>query len=237
MSSSSSFHSNPAVTRAVERQMRNWEIARAQRGPAAAAKPSVHDFIALSRAVGAGGGAIAAALGERLGWPVFDQQILNVMAGDDESRQRVYASMDERDLTWCEEVLRSLMGHEFKRNDYFHCLSRTIVGLARQGPAVFLGRGADVILPRDKGLRVRLVAPMRMCVANYAARHNLPPEKAEAAVRENEKNRAEFVRHHFHIATDAPDRFDLVINLGTFSAEKTVELILAARGVMAARSA
>ena len=110
-----------AAARLVERQMRNWELARAQRlSVPAPQRKEVEDFIAVSRAVGAGGVEVAARLGEALSWPVFDREILDVMAGDDEMRRQVYASMDERDMSWFEETASSLLQPEVVKNDYFH---------------------------------------------------------------------------------------------------------------------
>jgi len=83
----------------VEKQMRNWELAKAQRLTVPEPRRAeVEDFIAISRSVGAGGNSVAVVLGEALGWPVFDKEILQTMAGDDAIRREIYASMDERDI-------------------------------------------------------------------------------------------------------------------------------------------
>lgn len=216
----------------VERQMRNWELARAQRPtePTPVQK-EVEDFIAISRAVGAGGLDVATRLGETLKWPVFDREILDLMAGDNELRRRIYASMDERDMGWCEETLQVLLRPEFVKNDYFHRLTKTVLMLARQGHAVFLGRGVDLILPRSVGFRVRLVAPHETCVANYAQRHSLSQEEAETEITRVEQERAEFIQHHFQADAADQARYDLVINMDQLSAEQAVDVILTARGV------
>ena len=219
-----------AAARLVERQMRNWELARAQRlSVPAPQRKDVEDFIAVSRAVGAGGVEVAARLGEALNWPVFDREILDVMAGDDEMRRQVYASMDERDMSWFEETASSLLQPEVVKNDYFHRLTETVLSLARQGHAVFLGRGADLILPQDIGFRVRLVAPRGTCVANLARRRNLSHKEAEAQVARLERQRAEFTQHHFQIDAADQTRHDLIINMGRFAPDQAVNLILSAR--------
>ncbi|MCP5110323.1 MAG: cytidylate kinase-like family protein, partial [bacterium] len=66
------------TSRLVERQMRNWELARAQRVevPAVPGAKEVEHYVAISRTVGSGGSEVAVLLGERLGWPVFDKEIL-----------------------------------------------------------------------------------------------------------------------------------------------------------------
>ena len=146
--SSRMISNNPAIARLVERQMRNWELGRDQRLDSTLPGTSrVEEFVCVSRQVGTAGEEVAQALGDRLGWPVFDREILDAMAGDDTVRRQIYESMDSRDLSWWEETLRSLMQSEFVRNDYFKKLTETLLSLARQGSCVFLGRGADLLLP------------------------------------------------------------------------------------------
>ncbi len=57
---SGTIHSDQAVSRLVERQLPNWELARTQRVETAAPEvQSVHDFVAISRKVAAGGATAA----------------------------------------------------------------------------------------------------------------------------------------------------------------------------------
>ena len=90
---------NVGIDRLVERQMRNWELAKSQPLTSGHPESEMNDFITVSQAVGSGGGAIAQQLADRLGWPLFDKDLLLAMARDDAVRARIYASMDERDLT------------------------------------------------------------------------------------------------------------------------------------------
>ena len=175
--------------------------------------------------------AVAVRLGERLGWPIFDREVLDVMAGDDRMRREIYASMETRDLSWWEETLRSLMQGEFLKNDYFHRLCETLLSLARQGTSVFLGRGADLILPADRGFRVRLVAPLELRVARFAGSTGLEMEEAAKQLQKLERERDEFFRHHFRVDANDPVRHDVSINLSGFSIDKTVELVLEARRI------
>jgi cytidylate kinase len=226
------------VAKLVEKQMRNWEIARQQRleHERDRQKRQVADFITISRAVGSAGGQVAQRLAERLGWPLFDKEILQHMAGDDHVRARLYEKMDERDTGWLESVLRWLLQGEFRKEDYFHRLSEAVLALSRQGPAIFLGRGVDLILPQKRGLRVRLVAPEEDRIREYARQNQCAEDAARAQIARIEHERAEFVRRCFGKATADPTRFDLLINLGRFSQADAVELILAALRLRAGSS-
>jgi len=221
------------VMRIFERQMRNWELARSQHhAENAETGGEVADFICISREIATGAMEIAARLGQQLRWPVFDKEILHVMAGDDAVRERIYASMDERDLSWSEQVLCSLKGPAFVRDDYFHKLSKTVLLLARKGSAVFVGRGADLILPRDRGLRVRIIAPRAERLRRLAAQQGLSDAKARAELQRLEEERAVFIRHHFGLDATDPARHDLVINLARISPTQAADMILAVRTIL-----
>ncbi len=224
------FSGDAAGASLVERQMRNWELGRAQRhGRPERERREVEDFICLSRMVGVDDAAVARGLGGRLGWATIDQEILEAMAGDDEIHKRIYESMDQRDLSWWEETLRPLLEGPTVRNDYFHALCRTVLSLARQGSCVFLGRGIDLILPRDRGFRVRLVAPLEARVRRLAKERGWERGKAAKELERVERQRADFIRHHFGVESDDPLRYDVTINLERIGAERAVELILTAR--------
>ncbi len=221
------------LAKVVERQMRNWELARTQKVAPAAGKPApeVADFVAVSRLVGSGGGAVARALAARLGWPVFDREILQSMAGDDAVRKRLYEHMDERDTSWIEEALRWILHGKMPRHDYFHRLSEAVLAIARQGPAVFLGRGADLILPATRGLRVRIIAPREQCVRNVAARAQCSPERAEDEINRIQGDREEYIRNQFGVSAGDPARHDLIISLRNYSVDDAVAVIIAAMRV------
>ncbi len=219
--------SHPSLAKLVERQMRNWELARTQRPQAPPEqRAAVEEFVCVSRMTGLAEGEVITELGVRLGWPVFDREILNAMAGDDGLRRRVYDAMDHRDLSWWEETLRPLVHGKATRNDYFRRLCETLLSLARTGSCVFVGRGADLILPADQGYRVRLVASREGCVERFAAEQGLERQAAAEQMARLERDRSEFVQHHFGVAEDDPKRYDLAVNLERFGARQAVDLIL-----------
>lgn len=219
-------HNHYQLSSVVEKQMRSWELSRAQHLDTPDPIPlGVHDFVAVSRRPGSGGAEIATLLAERLGWPVFDRELMHAMAGDDAVRARLYQSMDERDLGWLEEVLRSLMPSEFPRNDYFHRLTSTVLSIARKGSAVFLGRAVDLILPKAAGLRVRITAPMEACIARKVKHCKLTPDEARKEIQRIEQERAQFIENHFDVTARDECRHDLIINSARFTPLEAVRLI------------
>ncbi len=215
----------------VERQMRNWELARSQRPEPEAERPEVEDFICVSRMVGISSQKIAARLGEKLGWPIFEREVLETMAGDDFHRKRIYEMMDESDVHWSGQVIHTFYDNRFVVNDYFRRLSETLLLLARRSHAVFVGRGADLILPAEYGFRVRLTAGLDRRVAWLAKERGIDPAAARSEIERVERERGEYCGHHFRLEANDPARYDVTLNLARFTPGQAVAVILAAREI------
>lgn len=218
------------IDRLIERQLRNWELARQQRAAEAVEEDPdrVEAFVAFSREVGCDAAVVARLLGDHLGWPVFDKELLHAMAGDDAVRRKLYERMDERDTNWLERVLRVLLWGDFTRDDYFRRLTETVLALARQGRAIFVGRGAEMILPAQYGLRVRLAAPLETRADMFARRHNIDPKAAQQTIAKLTRERTDFIRRHFRCDFNDASRFDMTVNVAAYPPEQAVELILTA---------
>lgn len=218
------------LAKIVEKQMRNWELAHAQRPKPDAGEGAadVTDFVTISRTLGSGGSEVATLLGERLDWPVFDREILQAMAGDDELRGRLYRELDERDVSWLETTARWLMGGELRKDDYFYRLSETVLALARHGHAVFLGRGADLILPMDRGVRVRITARPEKRAQTFAQRSGTSPALARAELERVDRERDDFLRQHFGKRADDLLRFDLTLVLDQMGVATAADVIATA---------
>lgn len=249
--------------RVIEQQLRNWELSRAQQlsevrvsplvEPAAAGRagrattaggskgvravrgPRMMRFVTISRQMGAGGTEIARRLAERTSWALFDHEILESMAGDDRVRQRIYERLDEHDADWLGAMVENLVQGRMPADDYFPRLTRTILGIARGGSAIFLGRAADLILPREDGLRVRVVAPLEQRVERVAGRTHLDVAEARAEVERVDRQRIEFVRRHFRCDAECATRVDMIINTAAVTVEEAVEalvVIMRKRGML-----
>ncbi|MFO0973401.1 MAG: cytidylate kinase-like family protein [Phycisphaerae bacterium] len=218
------------VARLVEKQMHTLDRLRASSRPVTTGgeRRVVQEFVTLSRQPGSDGTTVARRLGERLGWPVFDRELLMSMAGDDRLRAKLYAALDERDQSWVEDMAIALAPNAATRDDYFRQLGKTVLSIARGSHAVFVGRGADLLLPRGCGLRVQIIEERSRRVAAYAAETHQSADEAARALRRIEADRADFIARHFHRDADDRERFDLAIKLDPLQPDDAVELILLA---------
>src|SRR5689334_21158445 len=99
--------------------------------------------VAVSREAGARGGTIGRRVGRKLGWPVYDQELLEYMAQDTVVRQGVGDELPPAAAAWVEARLGQLLcEQDLSRHPSVVNLARVILALAAAGRAVLIGRGA-----------------------------------------------------------------------------------------------
>lgn len=185
--------------------------------------------IAVSRESGARGGTIARRVGKRLGWQVYNQELLEFLCANEAARQAVLADVPADAAEWVERQLDRVrrdatidVGAEGGE------MPRLILSLAARGQVILLGRGAGFYLPRETSLHVRIVAPSADRIAHMADYSRLTREAAADLVRQRDERRAEFLLRHFgRRSTDVYD-YDLVLNSGLLGEETCADVILAA---------
>ncbi len=112
--------------------------------------------ICLSRKIGVGSYEIAQIVAKKINYRVYDREILEYMMLSADVDKELSEFLDERCPSGIETLLAKLFKEKvFKREDA-KLLFRTIFTIASLGPCIFVGRGAHLILPRDRVLAVRL---------------------------------------------------------------------------------
>jgi cytidylate kinase len=186
-------------------------------------------WIAISTQLGAGGAAFASALGERLGWRVFDKQIVEEIAKSTQTKEKVLSRLDGHAVGAVEDFVAHLFvpGHP-GRSAYNLEMMRAVWAIAREGKAIMVGRGANWLLDPRYGLRVRAIAPTDKRVEWIERSRGLSATDALRQIEADNADRAKFVRQVFKQDIDDPLGYDVVVNLGALGLEPAVELVLAA---------
>ncbi len=214
---------------AFERARRHWRMKRAEPLQLPAAAPATALTVAISRECGAGGEAVAQALGARLGWPVYDRELVEKIAEETGLRTELVESVDEKRSSWLLECLQSFGGEKtLGSSEFARRLTETLLALAAHGQSIIVGRGATVILPGETSLHVRLVAPLRVRIARVKEKLGLSEHEAERRIADSDAERNGFVRAHFHVDPTDVHLYDLVLNTGRLSPPECAELIAAA---------
>lgn len=194
--------------------------------------------IAISREAGANGHLVARAIGEKLGWPVYDRELLEVLGRDLGVRSAFLEGLDEKQVGWFQECMEGLStGQTVSQTSYVTHLVETLMTLAAHGRCIIVGRGAAQVLPRASTLRVRLVAPLDHRVAVMQKRLGIWYQQAVHAVEKIDRERSKFVSDHFHKDANDCRNYDLTLNTAHFAVEDCARLVIDALQCLQAAAA
>jgi cytidylate kinase len=187
--------------------------------------------IALDRETGTPGSKLACALGQRLGWVVYDQELLEKIAQEMGLRTRLLESVDEKHANIIREAVRELLQAvssivSVSESQYVHHLLETLLTLSAHGECIIVGRGAAQVLPRSTTLRVRLAAPLKARIAAVSEQLGIPAKRAERRIHDNDRDRELFIRGNFHRDPEDLRQYDLVLNTSRWTVEHCVDLIV-----------
>lgn len=184
--------------------------------------------IAVSREVGARGGEIARRIAKRLGWQVYDRDVLEFASQDPTAVASVLAELPPEAETWIDGRVRFLQQHDVLSNDpTFERVARLVLALGAKGEAIFVGRGAGFVLPRETTLHVRVVAPLPDRIAYFCQWLRLPREEAAEQVRVRTEKREKVLAACFHLPSNGII-YDMELNSSALGEELCADLTIAA---------
>jgi cytidylate kinase len=230
-------HLKPDLTlRISERQMRRWNAIHSDEfalHATANSENSPYRFVTLSRDEGSLGDDIAVQLANRLGWRLFDKEIVDYIAENNHVREDIVRQLDERSQGLVHEaILRFLEMPEstpFGSDEYRRSLVKTLAALATHGSAVLVGRGANFALfGSEHGLHVRITGSLEVRAQRVSEIRKIPVEKARSCLMAVDADRRSFIRHHFRREFDDFRYYDLMVNTDRLSIERAVDSILSA---------
>jgi cytidylate kinase len=176
-------------------------------------------WITVSRKMGTHGSEIAKRVASELGYRFYDTEAINQMAQE----LGVLGSVREID-----EKVPSIFQRVFSPRSmvYLERLYSVIYELAKQGDAVFLGRGSHLLL-RDFpcALHVRVTASPEVRIRTLLER-GFPRDSAARALKRTDDERSAFVRFAFGVDWEDPARFDLVLNMDKLTVALAVSTVV-----------
>jgi cytidylate kinase len=185
--------------------------------------------ICIGREAGAGAGAIARVVGQRLGWKVFDHELLEAIAHRMELPIDDVRSFDELAPSAVQDWLLPLREEHYAPQEaYLDHLAKLIEAIGRAGESVLVGRGAGFMLPRETTLSVRIVAPLRVRSLRLAERMGVSVRTARRAAKDLDRRRAQFDRTMHRMDSADPHNYDMVLDSSSLSLEITAEVIVQA---------
>lgn len=187
---------------------------------------TIHRYsIALSRQAGSLGTEIARALAERLHWSLYDSEIVSAVANNLKVRAEVLEQFDAQSVPWFGEVLAAMDGAPNQSAFAVH-LRKVVAALGWEGHAVFLGRGASALLPRERCFKARIVGSRAARAERYARRHGLAAKEASANMERIDLGREQFIRDYYRTDPADPTGYDVVLNTDHLSVDACVGAIV-----------
>lgn len=197
-------------------------------------------FITISRMYGAGGSEVAARVAHALGWSLFDNAVIDAVAERTGMTRAEVSARDERIPSMVERIATTLsLGTPesmpaipeapvlMTEERVVDITRRVIEEAVQQGPAVFVGRGAQCLLAnRRDSLHVFCYAARPKLVEGAIQRLGVAAKDAERIVAEMNRNREQYVRRHFNREWKDLSNYHLCIDTGWFGLDGAAEMIV-----------
>lgn len=183
--------------------------------------------IVLTREAGADGAGVAAELGQRLGWPVYDRALIDRIAREMGLQTHLLDSVDERRKHWLLESVEALTAAgPVSEPRFVRRLVEALLSLSALGHCIIVGRGAAQILPAETTLRIRLVASRDHRIEAVQHGQKISHEQAAEWVDKTDRERRQFVVEHFGMDPADPMLYDLILNVSRWSSGECADIIL-----------
>ncbi|HIX84802.1 MAG TPA: cytidylate kinase-like family protein [Candidatus Megamonas gallistercoris] len=186
-------------------------------------------LITITRQYGSGGREVSAIVAKKLGLRRYDRKIVEMAA----KKMRDYGDMSIDDIikdsyTAPDNAGSGIGDYAFERIPYFNRMyveqAKVILGVAKNGSAVFLGRCADYILkdfPNTYSFFIYADDEFRLNRAkDHYGSHSIKDLDNE------DKNRQSYYAYYTGQTWGEPKNYDLMINTSKISLEKSADLII-----------
>lgn len=213
---------NRSIHKIIDEQIKRWELGKKTPPPLVA----LTNVITISRECGSQGQKVAEQLAKKIGFDLFHHEILEAMIETSKNSRALLETLDERGMNIVDDIVSSLVHeHHLWPDDYSKLLLKILNTIGKHGNAVVLGRGGNFALKKFNPLRVRIVAPASQRIQYLQKTRALSLEDAQNQMISTDANRRAFVTRYFNADADDPSNYDLILNTGTLSVDKTVQII------------
>lgn len=212
-----------------------WDRVRDRIGAAAATHPGrgpdhhLGPYVAVSGLPCAGTKELASTVARTLGWPLIDDQLVDMVAEHLRVNPSLVHLLDETASTWVSDVLGEFWPKEMPNRDTFvRNLKRVVQLLALHGDVVIVGHGGGFFLPPHQGLHVWIVAPEEHRLARIMNETGDEESKARRKIEEETRQRRDHLKRILgHDATD-PTLYDMVLNSARQPLDVLSDVVVAA---------
>ncbi len=185
-------------------------------------------IITIGRQFGSGGVLVANELGNRLGIPVYDNELITKAAQDSGFSAEFFKQSDERKSFFSFSSLFSGSTENcMSDSGLFKMQCETIRRIAEQGSAVIVGRCADYVLrEHDNIINIFLTSELEARAQRVMHRDNICHEEALAKIEKKDKSREEYYNYYTFGNWGVASTYDLCLDSSILGIEGTADLIM-----------
>lgn len=188
-------------------------------------KPSI---ITISRQFGSGGRKIGLELSQKLNLPFYEKALFEEASKRSGIHPDFFAGAEGKRDWYFSNVFQSAVAPlNISLDDQIYLAQvQTIHELAKQGPCIIVGRGANQILAeRDDLLNIFIYAERSIRLKRVAEVYGIPENQAEKQLDLIDKNRAAYLKHYANQTFGKAENYHLCIDSGKLGIDNTIKII------------
>lgn len=194
-------------------------------------------IMTIGREFGSGGHEIGNRIATRLDIPLYDNNLIRMVAEKLDIREETARAVDETTLNSFLtgfvlepiEQASQLNGTEYvpPLNQQVYELQCDIIRrLADRGPCIIVGRCADFVLrDHENCVNVFICADWEDRVKRIAKKYDISERKAENKIRKMDRERRNYYESHTGLEWGSIDSHHMLINVSRLGMERTVDIL------------
>ncbi|MBU8848670.1 MAG: cytidylate kinase-like family protein [Desulfobacterales bacterium] len=211
-----------SIHKIIDERIKKWELEKREDRPI----QETVNVIAISRESGSRGYEVAKKLCRETGLDLFHHEIVDAMVETSKNSRVFLETLDEKGMNIVDDIVSNFVTEQHLWPDeYSKLLFKILTTIGKHGNAVILGRGANCVLHKQNALRVRIVAPLIVRRDYIQKSLDLSKDDAQKYLVSTDANRNAFVKRYFNSDATDPANYDLLLNTGTLSVKKAVQVI------------
>lgn len=183
-------------------------------------------IVTITREPGAGGESIAQRLSAELGMHLYDWELVEQVAKDEEVSTQLVSKLEETVPTALEEWMDELLSdRKLSSQAYLGSLKRVLLTITIPGNAVIVGRGSNFFLPPNKKIGLCLVAPLDLRIKNTMKELGLSEKDARKHISKVEAEHRRLVKKYFQTDIGDSTHYHLVVNTALVKPDTIVQMV------------
>jgi cytidylate kinase len=209
-----------ALNRLLKARLGEWQLR--EKSKEQRPKP----VVTVTREPGCGAEAIVQKLASELGLHLYDWELVERIAKDEEMSAELVAALEKNPPSEFKQWLDELHGKSGLSSDaYYGTLKHVLFAIVAPGNALIVGRGSNFLLPPDMRIGLCFVAPRALRIFNTMKELGLTKENAAKHIASVEARHRKLVKRYFQADIRDPTHYHLVINTALVKPQPIVRLV------------